>query len=507
MSGLFSATGPASAAGGIASGTTPGASTAVAALVNPPPALSQLAVGSLITGLVTGRDARNILQIKTDQGTVGLSTRLPLETGHRVTLQLQVAGARMQVILLAIDGRPVGTAHAGPPGATPATQPAPGAATPATGSQAATTPTGATPADGTASGGAAGPSAANPLAPGRALIGWLAPQSGTPAGTDAAPVATRRLSLRVVSLGMPRSGLALPRPTLMAAHSPGDVATMSATATGAEANGNPIVKTPLGMVTLAAKARLPVGAILLVELLDSELPPEAALHAGDRQRVPGSLSRDWPALREAIGVLAPLGSGPATAAADRALPQPGPRLLLDLLAYVAGLRNGKPPPGLGTGMASALAQAGRPELAAQLAEEFGQMARLAADQPAGEWRAFLIPLYHEERLHQIRMFLRRDRQGADDAEAGDGQTRFVVEVALSAFGEVQIDGLSRRKRLDLILRSHARMPDGMRRDLTEIYTRCCQATGIAGEIAFQTAPAFAVTPLEDIAERDPGLVV
>lgn len=497
MSGLFSATGPASATGGIASGTTAGASTAVAALVNPPPALAQLAVGSLITGLVTGRDDRNVVQIKTDQGTVGLATRLPLATGSQVTLQLQVAGARMQVILLAVDGRPAGALH---PGASSA-RTAPAAPSPAAAGRAENARTGTAAAAPEPSG--AGPASA--LAPGRTLVGWLAPRAAASAPADAPPTAPRRLLLRIVSLEMPRAGVALPRPTLMAAHSPGDVTTMSATATGADSNGNPIVKTPLGMVTLAARARLPVGTVLLVELLDSELPPDSTpMPAGDRQRILGGLARDWPALRAALDVLHPAGT--AASGTDRPLPQPGPRLVVDLLAYVAGLRSGKPPPWLGAVSAS-LTRAGHSELAARLVDEFGQTARLTADPPAGDWRTFLIPIYHEARLHQIRMFLRRDRQGDGDADSGKDQTRFVVEFELAAYGDLQIDGLSRGRRLDLILRSHVRLPESVRRDVTEIFVQSCEATGIAGEIAFQEKPTFSVAPLEAIAENAEEIVV
>jgi len=515
VSGLFSTAGPASVTGGTVSGTTPGASTAVAALVNPPPGLAQIAVGSLITGIVTGRDGRDIVQIKTDQGTVGLSTRLPLEPGNKLTLQVQVAGARLQVILLAIDGRPVGAAHAGalaeraPPSAMSAVRPVAGTATPPASGHAEDSAVTVSAQLGAAARGSGQAAPANGLTPGHTLFGRLAPSAEEAPGTaKTSPGPAQRLLLRIVSLEMPRPGLNLPRPALMAAHSPGDVTTMSATATGADTNGNPIVKTPLGLVTLAANARLPVGAVLLMELLDGEMPPEATTRpADDRYRVLGILSREWPTLNETLDALKLYDPGTARALVNRALPQTGPRLVIDLLAYVAGLRNGKPETWLGAAISKSLAEIGRPELAARLAEEFGQTARLAADQPTGDWRAFLIPLYHEGRLHQLRMFLRRDQRGDGDSGTEEDSARFVIEFDLSALGELQIDGLSRGKRLDLILRSRSPLPGDMRRDLTAIYARSCEATGLAGEIAFQTASVFAVTPLEDMSEEDDGLVV
>jgi hypothetical protein len=103
-----------------------------------------------------------------------------------------------------------------------------------------------------------------------------------------------------------------------------------------------------------------------------------------------------------------------------------------------------------------------------------------------------------EGLEQIRLFVRDSRD--EEGEAGEQEpgTRFVVEVDFSRLGPFQFDGLSRRKNIDLIVRTQEKLPDDMRRDISRIYGDTVTALGVAGTIAFQVTPAFELNPLHDI---------
>ncbi len=144
-----------------------------------------------------------------------------------------------------------------------------------------------------------------------------------------------------------------------------------------------------------------------------------------------------------------------------------------------------------------------------LGQDFGQLSRLA-DNQGGDWRLFFIPIHDGDQLQQLRLFL---RNGGQDGDGGPGQddedpTRFVVEVEMSHLGDLQLDGLVREKRLDLILRSRAPLPEFMRRDITQIFHEANEVTGNQGKIGFQSSLKWKAMPIEaPQAAADAGVVV
>jgi len=121
-------------------GPAPNVLTAV--IPDPPRTLAQLDNGTIIKGLVQGRDPDGLLVIVTDKGALKLSTPASIPTGSHVTLEVRAAGDRMQVLVLSVDGHaPGGTTSQGPrtgaapppttsTGQTPAPPPSTGAAPP-----------------------------------------------------------------------------------------------------------------------------------------------------------------------------------------------------------------------------------------------------------------------------------------------------------------------------------------------------------------------------------------
>ncbi|MEX2010043.1 MAG: hypothetical protein WEC41_07605, partial [Dongiaceae bacterium] len=85
----------------------PTSQTAVLATVpDPPAAVAGVPVGTIITGTVVGRDARGLVTIRTDNGNLALATHANLPTGSTVTLEVRVAGARVQLIVLSVNPPP-----------------------------------------------------------------------------------------------------------------------------------------------------------------------------------------------------------------------------------------------------------------------------------------------------------------------------------------------------------------------------------------------------------------
>ena len=143
---------------------------------------------------------------------------------------------------------------------------------------------------------------------------------------------------------------------------------------------------------------------------------------------------------------------------------------------------------------------------ARLNADLVQLARLS--EAAGSERRFLpIPLFDDTPVQQLRLFLRRRRTAkGGGVEEGDGATRFVLDVDLSRIGGMQLDGLVRDRRFDLILRTRHPLSDEMRRDIAEICGDANAAAGHRRQISFQASGDWSFIPLENSSESGAGLL-
>ncbi|MEZ5833952.1 MAG: hypothetical protein R3D05_22500 [Dongiaceae bacterium] len=94
-------------------GPAPNILTAV--IPDPPRQLVQLDNGTIIKGLVQGRDPDGLLVVATDKGALKLSTSANIPTGSQVTLEVRATGDRLQVLVLSVENQPAaGTTSQGP---------------------------------------------------------------------------------------------------------------------------------------------------------------------------------------------------------------------------------------------------------------------------------------------------------------------------------------------------------------------------------------------------------
>ena len=202
------------------------------------------------------------------------------------------------------------------------------------------------------------------------------------------------------------------------------------------------------------------------------------------------VAADWPALAEALATLTAVDPAAGHRAAE-AIPQPGPRLAATALFFLAAVRGGDLGRWLGAGPLRVLERQA-PGLVSRLGREVARHARPAETGPAAPWQALAIPLWSEGRPETVRLYV-HDR-GADDDEGAERGQRFVVEVALSRLGDLQLDGLVRARRLDLVLRSRKPLPAGAADDLRGLYGESLAAVGYEGALAFQVRDPFPVSP-------------
>jgi hypothetical protein len=226
-----------------------------------------------------------------------------------------------------------------------------------------------------------------------------------------------------------------------------------------------------------------------------------------------NLARGWPSLAELLMLLQP--GGDDTGGAGKALPdiatalslaQPGPRLGANLAMAMDAFRAGNFEKMFGS-LGDALKAVGnRSDALRKLRDEFQQASLLAQGGTAQDWRCFFLPLWDDGQLQQINLFYRRPRRGKNDDDKEDNGTRFVVEVNFTRLGSCQLDGLVGKGRFDLMVRSHQDLPETARREISGLFAQAREIGNYAGELTFQTASRFPVSPLEDVAQVPPGVV-
>jgi hypothetical protein len=316
-----------------------------------------------------------------------------------------------------------------------------------------------------------------------------------------------------------------PAELLSAPSTLGSEASVIATVIDRAKDGAMLLRSPFGIVSLKTNQALAAGTrvelrivaanppSVSISVLDQEdpapadaaaavarrpattpMPQDAAAAAASRPSIELSPVRadGWPALDQTLAAL------------DKAMPSlaqqfraelaagSGPALAGTLLFLLGTIYGGRWP---GQAVLRALAAAAHEHLYGKLTADIGDLTRLSADAATGEWQVFTLPLISGDAVRPLRLYLRR-RDAKNDAR-GDGK-RFVVEAELSRLGPVQLDGLLREPRLDLVVRSHARLPDALRGESAKIFHAACAAQGLTGDLVFATAADFQVAPLASV---------
>ncbi|NKB56621.1 MAG: hypothetical protein GKS00_09810 [Alphaproteobacteria bacterium] len=482
------------------------ANAATGTIVQLPPGLSALIVGQQIDGIVTARPNPGQILLETRSGALTVQTNLAPALGARLIVQVAVGGPQPS-ILIAPQPEATATAPLRPSSpAAPSRAAGPDAplrtAVSVNANAAATAPSqpaaaGASDSNSLIRGSVVNAIVIRTTAPGgttlippqaniTAASGPTAPATG-PAATAGRPSATvtgptallpgDRLTVRIAAIARPG--------TTAPPASPGTTS-LTGTVTSTSTSGQAIVQTNVAELSLAVPRPLPTGSNLLLEGLFRQLP--SAEPSAEPRAL--TLANRWETLHDALR------SGTVAGAQNtisQAIPQPGAPMTNAMLFFLAALRAGDLRGWLGPDAMRLLERDG---LLGRMAEEFGVMQRFA-NEPAGQdWRLFLIPVLSDEQLRQIRLFIRDNGGGAQDADEPK-ETRFIIEVAFSKLGQFQFDGLARPKALDLIIRTEKELEQEMKQSITEIFADTTSALGLEGSVGFRTEAFFELQPLRD----------
>ncbi len=156
------------------------------------------------------------------------------------------------------------------------------------------------------------------------------------------------------------------------------------------------------------------------------------------------------------------------------------------LFFIAALRSGDIQGWLGQKNADILRRVGQGGLLSRLGQEASLINRGSSDPAGQDWRAIALPFYKDNEIHKMTLHYKHDRDAQKDGPEGLKQTRFVFDLSMHAMGAVQVDGLFRPGRLDVILRAEQNFSQDMQAEMRRIYADALRQTEITGELSFQT---------------------
>ncbi|GIL41440.1 hypothetical protein [Roseiterribacter gracilis] len=273
---------------------------------------------------------------------------------------------------------------------------------------------------------------------------------------------------------------------------------IAATVGSARASGFPVATTPDGQaIALQTNARVDPGSVVVLQRLPTPVGANGEAPVLPLDPIRGD---NWPALAAALRTLDV--ADPAAAQAMRAaIPQPNANLAPAMLFVAAALKLGDPRALFGGSAIDALKRSGKGNVTERLFEDFNAASERASDVVGAEWRSYPIPMQENDgriAMMQLHVLRRDDQQRVGDREAdardeGEGKrTRFLLDIAPSALGPIQLDGLVRPSPVspvvDLVVRSKTPLPDEMRRDIAGIWADALSLTGAKGALAFQANP-------------------
>ncbi len=201
----------------------------------------------------------------------------------------------------------------------------------------------------------------------------------------------------------------------------------------------------------------------------------------------------WPLMDEIFQALAQLLPQAARAMAN-ITPSPNnpAQIAPSALFFIAAVRGGDLSQWLGSRAIDALQRGGKSGLLARLSQESSSLNKLSSEPVSQDWRGMSVPMMMDNHMHKITLYYKNDSQN-DKKDSEGKQTRFVFDLSLDVMGKVQLDGLFRAKRLDLIVRTQQPFSQHVQQDMRKLYAGALDETSITGELSFQNKPEQWVT--------------
>lgn len=193
----------------------------------------------------------------------------------------------------------------------------------------------------------------------------------------------------------------------------------------------------------------------------------------------------WPAMDDLYQSLAQM-SPQAAQSLARIVPSPAApnQLGAAALLFVAVLRAGDINGWLGDRKIDSIVKSGKSNVMSRLLQDMTNAGRSNADSGPADWKSYPLPMLWQNEISKVMLHLKSERD-PQDKENKDGSTRFILDLSLSRMGEVQLDGMLRGKRLDMIVRTELPVSYTMQEAMKKAYADALEGTDIFGELGFQ----------------------
>jgi hypothetical protein len=154
-----------------------------------------------------------------------------------------------------------------------------------------------------------------------------------------------------------------------------------------------------------------------------------------------------------------------------------------LLFFVAALRGNDFSAWAGDRALDILRRAGKGDLISRLTSDFTSLSRAASEPLPNDWRGMMLPFAGQGELQNIAVYYKQEDTKDETGDPGK-QTRFIFDLDLNRMGPVQLDGLFKRGRLDLVVRTETDLSDTMRQTMRQNYADVLRYEGLSGELSF-----------------------
>ena len=293
---------------------------------------------------------------------------------------------------------------------------------------------------------------------------------------------------------------------------------ISAVLLGYDPSGDVTFQSPLGIL------RMPMGAMGNMKLVPgmnltfdivgmkpySSLMGASAGNAMLPAQPYADIGNSWQTLDSIFSIVRAVNPQAAAELMDR-FPQTGPKKTSSMMFFISAVTGGDVNKILGNRVTGILEQQGRGDLIRKLSSDLSVI-KQGFTETSQPWQLMYFPLGHEGEIHPVRMYIKRDEKDKDKKKGKKvSDTRFVIEVSLSALGDMQLDGYVRQKeknlQFDLVLRTLEPLPKEDEAALFEIYNSAAQIAGFIGSLNIQTVRQFPVNPLEENLADQKGSII
>jgi hypothetical protein len=338
------------------------------------------------------------------------------------------------------------------------------------------------------------PAPATPAPPATQPTPQAPAQTSSQAPTPPPPLpAGQTLVFRVLATTPPPTAAGAtpqaPQPAQQLSPDNNDGPVMEGTVAGTTPQGKPILALRDGMLALNTDARLPAGARLTLQLAD----PSAI--AAERPAAPldGALpdylqGRDWSALKTVLAALRDIDPALVQHFLAAAMPQPNRKLGATLSFLISAMRGGDARGWLGGDATQALRERGKESLLLEVEREIRNTEKQTAEKLPDDWQGVTLPMYDQSGVNPMHIFIHpfpEPEKEDEKAKTAKG-ARFLLDVELSRLGPLQLDGMVKPPRFDLILRSKTPLDAALRDELRTVFADCLGAVGYAGGVMFQS---------------------